>query len=465
MAKKKVKDIAPELLDKIRKEFEEECQKSAEIKRITKTLNLKTATYKEANEYAIEVGKILASVYKHNLSSVVLPDGKMYYNIAKRVLEPTMEDAGGIIWNIAQKVQENLNQKAGIGIKVIPPPKNDKIKGIIDRVSSESNYDKVSWILDEPVKTYSQSIIDNTIKANAEFHHKSGMTPKIIRTVAGSCCAWCQAVAGSYTYPNVPKDVYRRHQRCRCTVDYYPGNGKVQNTHSKEWKQVKVPNSTNDRMGMKKIVEVDKGKEKLNIRVYKNDKYSNIYCQTNTVDSQKMCEYLNRNINSSGRYGDVDEIIVAKNETLGGLAAYNHNNNSFYISEELINATKFNKLVDTSYFAAKNLDDVLLHELGGHKQHWDSVYKYYEKNKDNFSSIEEAKENIEGSLLNFIKNKSIYDYKYISKNISENAFDGFLSRKNVLNELIADGKILMEKGLLKDDELIQLMKGVLYYDD
>lgn len=230
----KVKDIAPELLEKIRKEFEEEYQNSSEIKRITKTINLKTATYKEANEYAIEVGKILSNSYQHNLSSNVLPNGKMYYNIAKRVLEPTMEDAGGIIWNVAKKVQETLNSNANIGIKAQPPPsQKNKIKGIVDRISSEDKYDNVSWILNEPVKTYAQSIVDDTIEVNAKFQYKSGIKVKIVRKIAGNCCSWCQAVAGVYAYPDVPKDVYRRHQRCRCTVECYPGNGTVQNVHDK----------------------------------------------------------------------------------------------------------------------------------------------------------------------------------------------------------------------------------------
>ena len=57
----------------------------------------------------------------------------------------------------------------------------------------------------------------------------------MIEGLHGGCCEWCRALAGTYSYPDVPKDVYRRHQRCRCTVDYYPGNGKIQNVHSKQW--------------------------------------------------------------------------------------------------------------------------------------------------------------------------------------------------------------------------------------
>ncbi|CAG7589950.1 hypothetical protein PEPTYR26121_01104 [Peptoniphilus tyrrelliae] len=38
-----------------------------------------------------------------------------------------------------------------------------------------------------------------------------------------------------YEYPDVPKDVYRRHQRCKCTVDYLPGDGRKQDVHTKKW--------------------------------------------------------------------------------------------------------------------------------------------------------------------------------------------------------------------------------------
>lgn len=40
-------------------------------------------------------------------------------------------------------------------------------------------------------------------------------------------------LAGKYSYPDVPKDVHKKHQRCRCDVNYLPSNGKVQNVHTK----------------------------------------------------------------------------------------------------------------------------------------------------------------------------------------------------------------------------------------
>lgn len=66
---------------------------------------------------------------------------------------------------------------------------------------------------------------------------KAGLQPRIIRKATGTCCEWCKNLAGTYDYPVENEDVYRRHERCRCTVDYDPGGAKrFQDVHTKEWK-------------------------------------------------------------------------------------------------------------------------------------------------------------------------------------------------------------------------------------
>lgn len=73
--------------------------------------------------------------------------------------------------------------------------------------------------------------------------------------MAGNCCEWCRNLAGSYTYPDgVPHDVYRRHQRCRCAVDYNPGNGKNQNVHSKQWRD----EDEYEKREARKLIGIDK---------------------------------------------------------------------------------------------------------------------------------------------------------------------------------------------------------------
>ena len=230
-------DIAPYLLEEIQKEFDSLYHKNKKIQQLLEIINSGKGTYEEANEYAIEVGEILSKCYADSITEEILPDGKMYYNIAKRTIEPTMQNNFDLISNVSVSAQEALNQKANIGLAVEYPEINQyKIDSIINKLTSDQ-FNKVAFILQEPVAHFSQSIVDDTIKANAELHSRSGLHPKITRKVRGGCCKWCMNLAGTYAYPDdVPDDVYRRHDHCRCEVLYNPGEGKqVQNVHTKSW--------------------------------------------------------------------------------------------------------------------------------------------------------------------------------------------------------------------------------------
>ncbi|WP_455257315.1 hypothetical protein [Peptoniphilus asaccharolyticus] len=231
-----MKDIAPELLEKLQEEFKKKFNASEKIKALNKKLLDKTVTHRESNELAVEVGDLLAKVFQENLSADILPDGKMYYNIAERVINPTMKQNYELISAYSTETQTIMNHEAGLHIKGVKPELNqDRINGIIERVSGEDDFDKIKWILDEPVRNFSQAIIDDTVKINAESHHKLGLKPKVFRREKGDCCDWCKQVEGVYEYPEVPKDVWRRHRYCRCTVEYYPGDGRRQNVHTKKW--------------------------------------------------------------------------------------------------------------------------------------------------------------------------------------------------------------------------------------
>ena len=232
-------DIAPKLLELIQQSYQNGISESELLAEITKLIASGKATYLDADQYAAEIGRILAEAYQANLSSAVLPDGKMYYNIAKRVIEPTMQEGYSAAAGVAQQVQQILNQAAGIGIKAIRPTLDpDKIAGILNRLSNAEDYDEVSWVLGEPVmKNFTQSVVTDSIRENAEYHGRAGLTPKVIRKSSGHCCDWCSKLAETYTYPDVPRDVYRRHKNCTCTVEYIPGDGKKQNVWTKGWSE------------------------------------------------------------------------------------------------------------------------------------------------------------------------------------------------------------------------------------
>ncbi len=228
-------DVLPALLEEVQDNFGQEFGKSEVVVKALKTLEAKKATYANANDFAIEVGEILSKALTTSVTADKLPDGKMYYNIAKRLLEPVLQQNHELVADYSSKVQTILNEKAKISLAAQPVELNqDRINGFIERFSKEDKFDDVKWLLGDPIVNFTQSIVDDSIKKNAEFHAKAGLQPKIVRKTAGRCCKWCQSLAGSYNYPDVPKDVYRRHQNCRCTVDYKPGDGKKKNIWSKK---------------------------------------------------------------------------------------------------------------------------------------------------------------------------------------------------------------------------------------
>lgn len=233
-------DIVPGLLEVITQQFDERTYNSKKLKAALKSFQAKKATYKDVNEFAIEVGEILADVLQVNITAEILPDGKMYFNIADRILNPTLQKNFDLISGYAIDVQRQLNHDAGLHLKAQAPEFNqDRVDGFINRISSEDDFDSIKWILDDPIVNFCQNVVDDTIRANVEFHAKAGLGPKITRTVSGhKPCKWCKALAGTYDYDDfgLPDDIFHRHENCHCIVEYLPGDGKRQDVWSKAWR-------------------------------------------------------------------------------------------------------------------------------------------------------------------------------------------------------------------------------------
>lgn len=229
-------DLAPALLEALQADFESRVIKNKKLQALLKQIEQGEATYIQAEEAAYEIGTALSQSFGSCLSSSVLPDGKMYFNIAQRVVGPMLEEDHRLIAKAAEQVQASLNQKAGIGLKPqTVAADEDRIYGIVNKISEAEQFDDVAWVLGEPVVNFSQAVVDAVLRENVTFQGRAGLKPKIIRKSEHKCCAWCSALAGEYSYPDVPDDVYRRHERCRCTVEYDPGDGRRQNVHSKVW--------------------------------------------------------------------------------------------------------------------------------------------------------------------------------------------------------------------------------------
>lgn len=301
-------DIAPSLYEKVQERFTRYLG-STKIKNLKNKIEKGEATYKEANEYAVEVGEALKEAFK-GIDPEELPDGKMYYNIADRVVRPHMEEEYEIVADAAEITQKALNEKAGLGLNAVRPGiDQNRIQGIIDRLSEAEKYEDVNWILGEPVVNYGQSVVNDTLFSNAKLHNDVGLYPKIIRTAEPPGiktvmrgkkrysykvpCKWCANLAGTYEYADVAgrgNDVYRQHENCRCIIEYDPGNGIRERVAGKYYRQLDpkaierrgIAELRTDKTETKAVISKEK-QDRLD-RLAAKEKLNNIFPGRNKAD-------------------------------------------------------------------------------------------------------------------------------------------------------------------------------------
>lgn len=218
-------DIGAELYDKIHADFLKQLGEARELRSMA-----------DVSGYSGQVGRALSRAIATNLSPDVLPDGRLYYNIARSILEPSLRENHELVNSAAEQVQRELDEWEGIRIKPMRPEfPTERVNDVISAASAEGiPWEKTLRRVTSPAETITMSFADDFMKANAEKRSRAGFDTFIDRQGGGKCCLWCAKLIGHFKYPdNVPKDVYRRHDNCTCTVTYGTKGGARQDVWSK----------------------------------------------------------------------------------------------------------------------------------------------------------------------------------------------------------------------------------------
>ena len=178
-------------------------------------LQEKGAGYKEAHAYAIRVGTVTGNVLKK-----YQPE-----DIAEWNLEDLIPGALGLNHNMVaaacSEAQKNLNRAARIGIRPQEPLfDGNRAFGLVEAVKKRG---EIGPLFYDQVTNFSQNVVDQAIKDNAEVQSGAGLHPKIVRTAEANCCKWCDDLAGTYDYDDVRTTgdpVWARHDNCRCLIEY-----------------------------------------------------------------------------------------------------------------------------------------------------------------------------------------------------------------------------------------------------
>lgn len=218
-------DIGADLLLAITEAFQKAYDQDITIRVLEKRLNGGKAHLEDAARYSERVGELLANVYGELLSSDVLPNGRMYWNIAQKVIQEPLVNNYNLVAEASVNALTAHNAENGVGLRAQKPALNqERITGLMNKVSDAERYDDVAWALDEPLKNFSRSVVDDAVKTNADFQAKAGLDVKIVRSTTGSeTCDWCRRLAGTYDYADVRRtghDVWKRHAYCDCRIEY-----------------------------------------------------------------------------------------------------------------------------------------------------------------------------------------------------------------------------------------------------
>lgn len=130
-----MKDIVPELLEKILKDFRSMLDEDVNIQDILHSEDEKS-TFEDVYELAARVGKYAFESLKKNYTDSTLPGGILYWNIAKGTIVPLMEEVHDLIVDMAVEIQLREDKKGKIGIKPIRPDYNkERIEAVINKVT------------------------------------------------------------------------------------------------------------------------------------------------------------------------------------------------------------------------------------------------------------------------------------------------------------------------------------------
>lgn len=228
-------DIGAELLKKIRAEFQSRCRADKYIQSFLKKIDGGTAEMEEVALLSKRLGLRASQAIGAYVNASALPDGKMYYNIADTILTGVLKDNYDVINSAAAECQKALDKTAGINITpqqaAFP---TERVQAVVNAASVPDIAEEVMIRrMTAPAQNITESFYTDYVQKNVKLRSDAGLDCYIIRNDHGGCCKWCSKLAGKYHYPeDVPKDVYRRHDNCGCTVTYLNGR-KAQNVWSK----------------------------------------------------------------------------------------------------------------------------------------------------------------------------------------------------------------------------------------
>ena len=215
-------------IEQVAAAYEKLTRQSGRIQALEKKLSEGTITMKEG----AELNDLRAKAFGRALSGSV---PGIERGSREGACVGLLKDRCGDVDELALAAQKTALTRQGLNITPPTAPfEEDRARKIGRSLEDETVPDEtIQRRARSATETMLRSQYDRDMKRGAETCASAGLKTYIVRDADPGCCKWCSEAAGRYTYGEEPKDVYRRHDNCSCTVTYESGRGR-QNVWSKQ---------------------------------------------------------------------------------------------------------------------------------------------------------------------------------------------------------------------------------------
>jgi len=206
------------ILNGIVERFQNKAAGDEKLLRLWEKQDNGTLTWEDVKAFSEEIGILSSEALQEAAGEITaLGPGNGY----DAVIEALRANSYTYVSEYADTLIKIQNEQVGIGMNASQPVFNEnKASGIASKAAHGETEEETRRALGTPVKTFTESVVNDTIESNARSQSMAGLEPKVIRTGGHKCCDWCEAHTGKWVYGDQPSDFFRQHANCTCMIEF-----------------------------------------------------------------------------------------------------------------------------------------------------------------------------------------------------------------------------------------------------
>ncbi len=214
----------------VQEEVRQRIERDVLLAKLRKKIDSGKADFNDTFLYSDRAGKMLGEIFAQRLPDIPIAEREA---LCVELLRDRYTDINAL----CDAVQRALDEANGLHLKPQRAPFEEARAHLIGHSTADQT---VSVETQQrrgrsATATMTRSMHDDRMKAEAKFRSGAGLQCYITRKTDGKCCEWCSAIAGRYEYHSEPKDVYRRHDNCGCSVTFENGRKRQDVWSKREW--------------------------------------------------------------------------------------------------------------------------------------------------------------------------------------------------------------------------------------